>query len=240
MSNTFATRTAFRKPGDSTSNNSWLLAGLWPNRPGNRTKKRNRSRTTVPLPRRIDRRGSTGNESTDQAMWLARIQDRVNNLVREYRVRGHLVADLDPLGLTRPDSPNLSPESYGLSDEDLNRPFDSTALEDVMGDTIESFLTRLAQHVLSQHRCAVHAHRRRMIRDWLQRRMETTENRLEMSHERQRRIYARLGRCVDLRRIRSSEIRRCKDVLARRCRESDSDAGFGAWKKPANTTSRKS
>ena len=45
-----------------------------------------------------DRQGSTGSESTDQALWLARIQDRLNNLVREYRVRGHLVADLDPLG----------------------------------------------------------------------------------------------------------------------------------------------
>ena len=36
------------------------------------------------------RAGSTGNETADQALWLSRIQDRVNNLVREYRVRGHL------------------------------------------------------------------------------------------------------------------------------------------------------
>ena len=34
---------------------------------------------------------------------------------------------------------------------------------------------------------------RRSIRDWLQRRMETTENRLELSHDVQRRIYARLA-----------------------------------------------
>ena len=33
----------------------------------------------------------------------------------------------------------------------------------------------------------------RNIRDWLQRRMETTENRLELSHDVQRRIYARLA-----------------------------------------------
>ena len=140
-----------------------------------------------------DRRGSTGNESTDQSLWLARIQDRLNNLVREYRVRGHLVADLDPLGLTRPDSPNLSPENYGLSDEDLNRPFDSTALEDVVGDTIESFLTRLRNTYCRSIGAQFMHIDRRVIRDWLQRRMETTENRLEMSHERQRRIYARLA-----------------------------------------------
>ncbi len=56
---------------------------------------------------------------------MSRIQDRVNHLVREYRVRGHLVAKLDPLGFDRPDSPELSPEVYGLSDDDLSRPFDS-------------------------------------------------------------------------------------------------------------------
>ncbi len=140
-----------------------------------------------------DRQGSTGSESTDQALWLARIQDRLNNLVREYRVRGHLVADLDPLGLVRPDSPDLSPESYGLSDEDLNRPFDSTALEDVVGDTIESFLTRLRNTYCRSIGAQFMHIDRRVVRDWLQRRMETTENRLEMSHERQRRIYARLA-----------------------------------------------
>ena len=139
-----------------------------------------------------NRRGSTGNEQTDQALWLARIQDRVNNLVREYRVRGHLVADLDPLGLERPDSPNLNPESYGLSDDDLDRPFDSTALEDVMGETIHSFLDRLRNTYCRSIGAQFMHIDRRSIRDWLQRRMESAENRLDMSHERQRRIYARL------------------------------------------------
>ncbi len=36
---------------------------------------------------------------TEEAMWLARMQDRVDQLVREYRVRGHLIAQLDPLGI---------------------------------------------------------------------------------------------------------------------------------------------
>jgi 2-oxoglutarate dehydrogenase E1 component len=137
--------------------------------------------------------GSTGDIITDQAMWLARIQDRVNNIVREYRVRGHLVANLDPLGFTRPDTPSLSPEDYGLSDDDLNRPFDSTALEDVMGETIQSFLTRLRNTYCRSIGAQFMHIDRRVIRDWLQRRMEMSENRLEMSHERQRRIYARLA-----------------------------------------------
>ena len=140
-----------------------------------------------------DRRGSSSQESTDQALWAARIQDRVNNLVREYRVRGHLVADLDPLGFPRPDSPELSPEVYGLNEDDLSRPLESVVREDVIGGTIEAILTRL-QNTYCRSIGAQFMHiNRRNIRDWLQRRMETTENRLELSHDVQRRIYARLA-----------------------------------------------
>lgn len=132
-------------------------------------------------------------EDMDQALWLSRIQDRVNNLVREYRVRGHLAANLDPLGLLHPETPELSPEVYGLSEDDLNRPFDSTALENVIGGTIDAILTRLRNTYCRSIGAQFMHINRRSIRDWLQRRMETTENRLELSHDVQRRIYARLA-----------------------------------------------
>ncbi len=44
--------------------------------------------------------------ATEEAMWLARMQDRVDQLVREYRVRGHLIAQLDPWGLLDKDHRN--------------------------------------------------------------------------------------------------------------------------------------
>jgi len=48
---------------------------------------------------------------------------RAMMLIRTYRVRGHLAADLDPLHLTRRDVPaDLTPEYHGFSDEDLDRP----------------------------------------------------------------------------------------------------------------------
>ena len=34
-------------------------------------------------------------------------QDRVDQLIRAYRVRGHMVAKIDPLGLPRPEQPEL-------------------------------------------------------------------------------------------------------------------------------------
>lgn len=136
--------------------------------------------------------GST-DDSTAQALWLARIQDRVNNLVREYRVRGHLVANLDPLGFDRPDSPELNPDVYGLNQEDLSRPFNGASVETELGGTIDAILTRLRNTYCRSIGTQFMHIDRRNIRDWLQRRMETTENRLELSHDVQRRIYARLA-----------------------------------------------
>lgn len=49
------------------------------------------------------------------ALWLARMQERVDQLVREYRVRGHLMAKIDPLGLHRKGPPELDPRSHGLT-----------------------------------------------------------------------------------------------------------------------------
>jgi len=47
---------------------------------------------------------------------------RALNLIRAYRVRGHLEADLDPLGLERrAEHPELDYRSYGFSEADLDR-----------------------------------------------------------------------------------------------------------------------
>ncbi|HEX4800155.1 MAG TPA: 2-oxoglutarate dehydrogenase E1 component [Sphingomicrobium sp.] len=48
---------------------------------------------------------------------------RAMMLIRTYRVRGHLAARLDPLGLSRMDvPPDLTPAYHGFTDADLDRP----------------------------------------------------------------------------------------------------------------------
>ena len=43
-------------------------------------------------------------------------------LVRAYRIRGHLIANLDPLGLmVREEHPELKPETYGFTKNDLDK-----------------------------------------------------------------------------------------------------------------------
>ena len=43
-------------------------------------------------------------------------------LIRAYRIRGHLIANLDPLNLQKKDEhPELKPETYGFSKNDYDR-----------------------------------------------------------------------------------------------------------------------
>jgi len=48
---------------------------------------------------------------------------RAAMLIRNYRIRGHLMANLDPLGIQAPGAhPELEPGSYGFTDADMDRP----------------------------------------------------------------------------------------------------------------------
>lgn len=129
----------------------------------------------------------------DEALWLATMQDRVDQLVREYRVRGHLMAQLDPLGIDRQAPPELDPESYGLKAADLERPFSCATLKYVNGRTLKDIINKLRNTYCRSIGVQFMHIDNRTIRDWLQRRMESCENRIELSRDVQVRIYTRLA-----------------------------------------------
>src|SRR6185437_15485162 len=61
--------------------------------------------------------------SVEQAHAAIRDSIRALMLVRVYRVRGHLEAKLDPLGLQVPKPhPELDPATYGFTEADMDRP----------------------------------------------------------------------------------------------------------------------
>ena len=61
--------------------------------------------------------------SGDEIRAAAHDSIRALMLIRSYRVRGHLQAKLDPLGIEQPvDNPELTPEFYGFTGADLDRP----------------------------------------------------------------------------------------------------------------------
>lgn len=60
----------------------------------------------------------------DREAALLEKQAKVNQLINMYRVRGHLIADLDPLAVKEPAMhPELDPATYGLTIWDLDREF---------------------------------------------------------------------------------------------------------------------
>ena len=79
----------------------------------------------------------TGVTVSDDAIKQAVLDSvRAIMIIRAYRIRGHLVADLDPLGMRDiGNHPELDPKSYGFSDTDLDRPI---FIDNVLGLEIAS------------------------------------------------------------------------------------------------------
>jgi 2-oxoglutarate dehydrogenase E1 component len=66
--------------------------------------------------------GSGASVSSASAVEEAQLALRAQQLIRAYRVRGHLLATLDPLGIEKPKMhADLDPRTYGFSDADMDR-----------------------------------------------------------------------------------------------------------------------
>jgi len=119
-------------------------------------------------------------------------QNKVDQLIRNYRVRGHRCAWLNPLGEPDPPPPELTLGYYGFSESDLDRVFSAGTLEAGAMLPLHEILRRLqatyARYIGVQF---MHIDDLR-VREWLQQRMEGTENRLELHPEVQQRILQRL------------------------------------------------
>ena len=86
-------------------------------------------------------------------------------LINAYRVRGHLIADLDPLGDEPSYHPELDPVTYGLTIWDLDREFLTGSLGEAIGEggrkpvaTLREILETLRADLLRQDRLRVHEH----------------------------------------------------------------------------------
>ena len=119
-------------------------------------------------------------------------QDRVDQLIRAYRVRGHLLADLDPLGLPKEVYPELNPAYYGFGPEDLDQAFSSATIPGRPTMTLRDILTHLRNtYCRSIGVQFMHIDDLR-VKMWLQEKMESTQNTRELSPEEQVRILTKL------------------------------------------------
>jgi 2-oxoglutarate dehydrogenase E1 component len=124
------------------------------------------------------------------------LQDRVDQLIRAYRICGHLIAQIDPLGLPRPVPPELDPAHYGFSESDMDRRFSCETMKCEVFLTLRQIIERL-RNTYCRTIGVEYMHIDDLgIRAWLQERMETTENRVEITRKEQLRILTRLTDAV--------------------------------------------
>ena len=105
-------------------------------------------------------------------------------LIRNYRFRGHMLANLDPLGM-KPieEHPELQPEHYGFTDNDFDRPIfingllgmESATLRDIMAALQDIYCRTIGveyMHLSDPEQ-----------RAWIQERIEVPRNKTEFTQE---------------------------------------------------------
>jgi len=137
---------------------------------------------------------SLGVELTgDLALAATRDSVRALMLIRSYRVRGHLAADLDPLGLEKKKAhPELEPASYGFTERDYER---RIFLDYVLG--LEFGTIREILEILQRTYCAkvgiefMHISTPEQ-KGWLQARIEGKDKEIAFTHEGKKAILSKL------------------------------------------------
>jgi 2-oxoglutarate dehydrogenase E1 component len=120
-------------------------------------------------------------------------------LIRSYRVRGHLQANLDPLGMQPPTShPELDYRSYGFTEADLDRPI---FIDNVLG--METASLRTIVSALQKTYCGTIGVEFMHIQDpdqkaWIQRRIEGDQNQAAFTERGKLAIFERLSEAEGL------------------------------------------
>jgi len=120
-------------------------------------------------------------------------QAAVLQLINAYRVRGHLIADLNPLGSSPHYHPELDPATYGLTIWDLEREFITGSLAGRPGvATLRVILDTLRQTYCGRLGCEYMHIQHPEEKRWLQERMEPQANLWPLSADVKKRILLRL------------------------------------------------
>ena len=119
-------------------------------------------------------------------------QGRLSHLLFAYRMLGHYIANLDPLGFNKRDLPELELHNFKFTDADLDREFNAGTAGGGGQKTLREIL-----QILKDTYCrtvgAQYMHIQKFeIRRWLRDRMESTRNRPIFSDEKKRRILKSL------------------------------------------------
>lgn len=130
---------------------------------------------------------------TSEVLAANELQARLSALINAYRVRGHLFADLDPLGLHKgPLDDEFVLKRYGLDHVDPDTIFSTGNLAGPATEPLRSVLARLKDTYARTIGVEFTSLENSEARDWLRERMELTCNHIDLSREQQIRILTKL------------------------------------------------
>ena len=121
---------------------------------------------------------------------------KVINLINGYRQRGHLFTLTNPVRTRRKYTPTLDLENFGLSNDDLSRPFEAGHEIGIGKVTLKEILDHLQQTYCQSVGAEFFYIRNPEVRLWLQNKMEQSRNTYSFTLEDRKYIYRDLARAV--------------------------------------------
>ena len=120
------------------------------------------------------------------------LQRRVDDMIRNYRIRGHLYADINPLRNPPVLPEELELEGLGIRESDLDRTVSTAGIPGADTATVREVLERMRE-TYCRYISAEFMHIDDLeVRSWLQERMEVSRNRVQLSRREQVRILKKL------------------------------------------------
>jgi 2-oxoglutarate dehydrogenase E1 component len=120
------------------------------------------------------------------------LHEQLNNMIRAYRTLGHRAARIDPLSQQEPSEAELDPAFYGFTSERAEQLLAAAELHWPGPLTLGEIIRRLRETYCGPIGVEFMHIEERSIREWLQQRIETNHNRLELTPEERRRILTQL------------------------------------------------
>jgi len=119
-------------------------------------------------------------------------QERVDSMVNAFRERGHVAAELDPLGLYKGEHPELTLAHYDFSEADLNKKFTVKIGRETSARSLGE-IHRTLQEIYCQAIGAQFMHIDDLaVQEWIRERLEEEARRISMTDEERARILRKL------------------------------------------------
>ena len=148
--------------------------------------------SAAPAPAATSAASAPAHAAGDATSDASGLQRRVDTLIQRYRSFGHLAAQLDPLGTTRPFPEMLTLESAGLDDSALDRRFDPGTLPLDNPSTLGEIVSCLEETYCGAMGVE-YAHIGCLDRQaWLAKRLEAARSRPQFSTDIKLRLLAKL------------------------------------------------